>query len=700
MPETTKKERTLAKAQFTNSRRALLVEINKDEADKKEILRALDDLSALATSTIACCVEGDAADWYEEVQLLEQQYGEAVSRAGDVLEQLRIERPSKATSISHSPATRERAAKIREVRSLLKEKLYDEEDEEEEVRSVDVSESAGVYQSKVKSNAPVKRTCMSDTPTTSTQGRVTSSWSAVTMATALPEPKASELSQARMKAEPLIARTVAPSSTGSQRLLMYPLITAPNAAYTAPNAAYTAPNAAYTAPNPAYTAPNPAYTAPNPAYTAPNPAYTAPNPAPQQQAQSAPQQQSQSAYTYTPQQYAPQQQSQAAYTYTPQQQQFQPSYTYTPQQQQSQPSYTYTSQQYLPQQQQQLPSTYTPQYQPQNVQQPQYLRTSQPQTDITKHMKKVSIATFAGDKREYEAWKAAFDVSIDQQATSTEMKMLQLRQYLSGEALAVAQNLGFTPSAYSAARRWLEKRYGGQRRLVAVHMQELEDFPAVKNRAADFEKFADLLEVAVVKMTDASMTSELGTGTLYTRMQKKLATEYLVQYHRWVQETNANESVTTLLDWVNREAEIMATASETIDGIASTASSRQRRGGFNDRKPRNAESSGRVFLAEKKSESCAACSEQHPVWKCPSFKAKTMDERWDLAKEKRLCYRCLGSGHCGAQCPRTRQSSGEITGQSASRIFHKNLRFTCWESMRVLESHPEHVFFFFFSAPV
>ena len=45
-------------------------------------------------------------------------------------------------------------------------------------------------------------------------------------------------------------------------------------------------------------------------------------------------------------------------------------------------------------------------------------------------------------------------------------------------------------------------------------------------------------------------------------------------------------------------------------------------------------------------------------------------------------------------------ASGEITGQSASRIFHKNLRFTCWESMRVLESHPEHVFFFLFSAPV
>ena len=42
------------------------------------------------------------------------------------------------------------------------------------------------------------------------------------------------------------------------------------------------------------------------------------------------------------------------------------------------------------------------------------------------------------------------------------------------------------------------------------------------------------------------------------------------------------------------------------------------------------------------------------------------------------------------------ESSGEITGQSATRIFHKTLRFICWESMRVLESHPEHVFFLSF----
>ena len=59
-------------------------------------------------------------------------------------------------------------------------------------------------------------------------------------------------------------------------------------------------------------------------------------------------------------------------------------------------------------------------------------------------------------------------------------------------------------------------------------------------------------------------------------------------------------------------------------------------------------------------------------------------------------YECMGMGLRSLST----WSSGEITGQSATRIFHKNLRFTCWESMRVLESHPEQVFFFFFSAPV
>ncbi|KAK6171949.1 hypothetical protein SNE40_018368 [Patella caerulea] len=50
-------------------------------------------------------------------------------------------------------------------------------------------------------------------------------------------------------------------------------------------------------------------------------------------------------------------------------------------------------------------------------------------------LKRVSIPMFSGDKKTYESWKAAFHACVDSAPATSEYKLLQLRQYLSGEAL-------------------------------------------------------------------------------------------------------------------------------------------------------------------------------------------------------------------------------------------------------------------------
>ena len=49
-------------------------------------------------------------------------------------------------------------------------------------------------------------------------------------------------------------------------------------------------------------------------------------------------------------------------------------------------------------------------------------------------LKCVSIPVFNGDKRLYEGWKTAFMACMDKAPATLEYKLLQLRQYLSGEA--------------------------------------------------------------------------------------------------------------------------------------------------------------------------------------------------------------------------------------------------------------------------
>ena len=88
----------------------------------------------------------------------------------------------------------------------------------------------------------------------------------------------------------------------------------------------------------------------------------------------------------------------------------------------------------------------------------------------------MQIPVFTDDKRTYQSWKAAFLACIDRAPATGEYKLLQLRQYLSGEALKVIENLGHTATAYEAAKERLERKYGGKRRQIAINLEDLENF--------------------------------------------------------------------------------------------------------------------------------------------------------------------------------------------------------------------------------
>ena len=77
---------------------------------------------------------------------------------------------------------------------------------------------------------------------------------------------------------------------------------------------------------------------------------------------------------------------------------------------------------------------------------------------------------FHGDKRTYQSWKAAFLDCIDNAPATPEYKLLQLRQYVSSEALQTIESLGHSVTAYKAAKEWLERKYGGRRRQIAVYL--------------------------------------------------------------------------------------------------------------------------------------------------------------------------------------------------------------------------------------
>ena len=155
--------------------------------------------------------------------------------------------------------------------------------------------------------------------------------------------------------------------------------------------------------------------------------------------------------------------------------------------------------------------------------------------DLWTQLKRVQIPIFSGDKRNYPSWKAAFYACIDNAPVTPEYKMLQLRQYVAGEALNAIENLGHSSSAYEAAKDRLERKYGGKRRQIAIFLEDLERFEQIQSCSAEeLERFADLLDLTVINLKEAGEHQDLGDGSLYVQLQRKLPQFLLTRYHRWL----------------------------------------------------------------------------------------------------------------------------------------------------------------------
>jgi len=65
-------------------------------------------------------------------------------------------------------------------------------------------------------------------------------------------------------------------------------------------------------------------------------------------------------------------------------------------------------------------------------------------------------------------------------------------------------------------------------------------------------------------------------------------------------------------------------------------------------KPRNR---SRSFVNHMSTQGCVNCAGSHSLAKCVGFLSLAVEQRSTLAREKRVCFNCLRSGHFTPKCP-------------------------------------------------
>ena len=313
-----------------------------------------------------------------------------------------------------------------------------------------------------------------------------------------------------------------------------------------------------------------------------------------------------------------------------------------------------------PTQTQQPPMWFTqtqqPTLQPAQTQQPPTQLPQIPTTvpsDVYRHLKKIQIPTFSGEKQAYNTWRTAFNVCVDQQPISPELKLLQLRQYLSGPPLETVETYGYSASAYTTAFKCLDQKYGGERRKTAVHMMALSNLPAIREKgtAAELERFADLLQIAIINFEDAGRRDELTYGTFCTQMQQKLSATLLTDYFHWRSDHREPETVQTLLAWLTQEADFRTVAEETLqhsDGKdprpTPVKNTQLQQSSRHSTQP----TASSLTVSSANAPQCEFCGRMHEAKVCTVI--KEVGRRKEVLKDNGRCYVCLQKNHIARGC--------------------------------------------------
>jgi hypothetical protein len=272
--------------------------------------------------------------------------------------------------------------------------------------------------------------------------------------------------------------------------------------------------------------------------------------------------------------------------------------------------------------------------------------------------------------------------------------------------LKLVDRLGYTEQQYEVGLAKLDQRYGGGRRLLQRYLDAIMSFPEVgEDNLLELEELSNRLCDLVVKLADSQQEQELsGTSALYTMVLQKIPDSLLILYQNQLTEVSG-DGLAVFADWLDRQVNIRIELNE-LKKRSSTGkrqTSKQQRGSSHTINTDNAES--KPIKADKKNgkrrqesqatasttplvKTCPLCRSPHSITSCRTWKQASPDERWAIAKEKILCFRCLDGSHLGAICP----ASTKCSVEDCPKTHHPSLHPTKKKSSSTISQKTTNLF--------
>ena len=279
---------------------------------------------------------------------------------------------------------------------------------------------------------------------------------------------------------------------------------------------------------------------------------------------------------------------------------------------------------------------------------------------------KLDLPTFQGKSpSEYKAFWNAFSSLVDSDTTINAVQKLQyLQASCTGEALVIAQGFAITADNYEELKAHFQSMFGSRRLVVQSYMENIIDIPHVSQ--IGLKSFVNSLETSLRSVKEYGVAYEHLAPIVIPLVERKLPTD---EYKKW-KEHIFNEddfSLPKFISFLHERVLCLPTYETQSQGQGQGQVQRDTRP---KTRPSSQPQTTTLMVTQSKSY-CNICDNgSHSTLECRKLLKVNAYKRVAMAKQKGLCYKCLGKSSRAHNCTNCNFENCEKCQKAHHTLLH------------------------------